>query len=79
MSSFFLLAFLVSTGLDREELERNLKEIEKKLGRVKTGTKFGPRTIDLDIVVWNGEVVDLDFYERDFVRNACCELLPELA
>ena len=72
-------AFLVCTALDREGLERNLKEMEKKLGRVKTGIKFGPRAIDLDIVVWNGEVVDRDFYERGFVRKACCELLPELA
>ena len=72
-------AFLLSTEMDQGELERNLKKIEKALGRVKTAIKFGPRTIDLDIVVWNGKVVDRDFYERDFVRNACCELLPELA
>ncbi len=72
-------AFLISTELDQEELERNLKKIEKALGRVKSAIKFGPRTIDLDIVVWNGKVVSRDFYARDFVRNACCELLPELA
>ena len=72
-------AFLVSTALDPKELERDLKEMEKKLGRVKTGIKFGPRAIDLDIIVWNGEVVDRDFYKRDFVKKACCELLPELA
>jgi 2-amino-4-hydroxy-6-hydroxymethyldihydropteridine diphosphokinase len=72
-------AFLISTELDQEELEKNLKEIEKALGRVKTAIKFGPRTIDLDIVVWNGNVISRDFYERDFVRNACCDLLPELA
>lgn len=72
-------AFLVSTELNREELEKTLKKIEKALGRVKTAIKSGPRPIDLDIVVWNGKVIDRDFYERDFVRKACCELLPELA
>jgi len=71
-------AFLVSTELNREKLEKSLKKIERSLGRVKTAVKSGPRPIDLDLVVWNGKVVDPDFYERDFVRNACCELLPEL-
>lgn len=72
-------AFLISTEMEQGALERNLKKIERALGRVKSAIKFGPRTIDLDIVVWNGKVVDRDFYERDFVRNACFELLPELA
>lgn len=71
-------AFLIATGLERDHLRRYLKEVEKRIGRVRRPNRFGPRRIDLDIVVWNGEVVDDEYYERDFLRTACCELLPEL-
>jgi 2-amino-4-hydroxy-6-hydroxymethyldihydropteridine diphosphokinase len=71
-------AFLVETGCGRREFNRALKKIEQRLGRVRTANKFGPRTIDLDIVAWNGKIVGRDFHARDFVRNAALELMPEL-
>ena len=71
-------AFLVSTKLDRNSFRRYLKRLESRLGRVRTGDAYGPRTIDLDIVVWNGRIVNDDFHEREFVSNAVRELLPEL-
>ena len=72
-------AFLISTGMELEELRKSLRKIEKAIGRIKSAIKDGPRSIDLDIVIWNGKVIHRDFYERDFVRKACCELLPELS
>ncbi len=69
-------AALVETELERAALKRRLRELEERLGRRREGSRCGPRTIDLDIVVWNGRVVDRDFYERDFIRNAVLELLP---
>lgn len=69
-------AFLVSTELSIDGFRGYLKELENRLGRVRTENKYGPRTIDLDIIVWNGKIVDSDFYKRDFVRNAVKELLP---
>ena len=71
-------AFLVRTPMGREELNSWLKELEIKLGRVKTDNKNGPRTIDLDILVWNGTVVDPDVAERGFLQDSIRELLPEL-
>ncbi len=71
-------AFLVRTNLDRPALRASLKEIEDRLGRVRRSDKFCPRRIDLDIVVWNGRVVDEDYHTRDFVRRACVQLLPAL-
>ena len=70
-------AALVETALDADAFTAALKEIERQLGRVKTANKFGPRTIDLDIVVWNGAVVDEDYYERDFLREAVEELVEQ--
>ncbi len=57
-------------------MKTRLREIESGLGRVRTGNKNGPRTIDLDILVWNGEVVDDDVYEREFLKTSIRELLP---
>ena len=70
-------ALLITTELELNGLIILLKFIEQKLDRVKTGNRYGPRTIDLDVVVWNGKVINDDFYERDFVRKAVLELLPD--
>jgi 2-amino-4-hydroxy-6-hydroxymethyldihydropteridine diphosphokinase len=71
-------AFLVETPLDRDAFRAYLKTVEAQLGRVRGPDKFGPRTIDLDIVVWNGVVVDDDFYSRDFVRSTVLEVAPDV-
>jgi 2-amino-4-hydroxy-6-hydroxymethyldihydropteridine diphosphokinase len=68
-------AVKIETLLQRENLNQLLKSIEDQLGRDRTTPKFGPRTIDLDIVVWNGEIVDNDYYTRDFLRNSVVELM----
>lgn len=72
-------AFLIETEMDTLSLKSWLKTLETQLGRVKTENKNGPRTIDLDIIVWNREIVDSEVYERDFLINSIKELIPELA
>ncbi len=67
-------AVLIETDQDTGRFTRTLKTIEQELGRVKTANKNGPRTIDLDIVVWNGRVVDDDYYQRDFLRDSAREV-----
>lgn len=67
-------AVKISTELNKEDLIVLLKGIENQLGRDRTVPKFGPRTIDLDIVVWNGEIVDNDYYTRDFLRKSVDEI-----
>jgi 2-amino-4-hydroxy-6-hydroxymethyldihydropteridine diphosphokinase len=67
-------AVKISTELNNEDLTVLLKAIENELGRDRTVPKFGPRTIDLDIVVWNGEIVDNDYYTRDFLQKSVSEL-----
>ncbi len=71
-------ALLIETESDASSLKSWLKELESKLGRVNTDNRYGPRTIDLDILVWNGEVVDEEVYEREFLRKSIKELLPDL-
>lgn len=68
-------AVKIETLLPKENLNLLLKSIEDQLGRDRTAAKFGPRTIDLDIVVWNGEIVDNDYYTRDFLKDSVDELM----
>lgn len=68
-------AVKIETPLSENELNLLLKEIENKMGRDRSGSKFGPRCIDLDIVLWNNEVIDKEYYTRDFIRDSVNELL----
>lgn len=68
-------AVKIITNLSQHELNDLLKEIEDKMGRDRTAPKFGPRNIDLDIVVWNGEIVDKDYYTRDFLQKSVSEII----
>lgn len=70
-------AILIRTEMSQVELRNWLKRLEDRLGRVRL-EKYGPRTIDLDIVVWNGKIIDADVYERDFLRQALLEIYPNL-
>lgn len=67
-------AIKVQTKLGKAELNEMLKSVEDEMGRDRTAPKFGPRCIDLDIVVWNGKVVDEDYHTRDFLQQSVEEL-----
>lgn len=69
-------AWLVQTPLGRDEFVQFLKCVENQLGRLRTEDKYASRPIDLDLTVWNGEIVDSDIYSRDFLLNAVLEVAP---
>ena len=75
---FINMAILVETRKTLQELNKKLKETEKLLGRIKTENKAGPRTIDLDAVVWNLKLKDRHVLEWPFLKASVKELLPEL-
>ena len=75
---FYNGALLMETELEQQSLKKELKQIEDIMGRDRSLPKFGPRTIDLDILIWNKKVVDEDYYERDFLRKGVEEIIPEL-
>ena len=74
---FFNGTLLMETELSLESLNNELKRIENFIGRDRSLPKFGPRVIDLDILIWNGKVHDEDYYERDFLKKAVEEILPD--
>lgn len=69
-------AVSIITHLDKDQLKKILKRIEDDLGRDRSLPAFGPRTMDLDIVVWNNKIVDDDYHTRDFLRNSVDYLWP---
>jgi 2-amino-4-hydroxy-6-hydroxymethyldihydropteridine diphosphokinase len=71
-------AWLIETDIEASSLEPLLKDIEDQLGRTREGDRNGPRTIDLDIVVWNEQIVDNDVHHRHFLKQSVNELMPGL-
>lgn len=80
----YLNAILIAeTHLDPHELLISMLEIENKLGR-KREIHWGPRTIDLDLIVVGDEVVVSDVlvlphpraHERKFVLEPWLEIDP---
>ena len=74
---FYNGALLMETELDLESLKKELKSIDNLMGRDRSLPKFGPRVIDLDILICNGKVLDEDYHERYFLRKVVAEILPE--
>jgi len=79
-------AVAVETELSARDLLDRLLEIERSLGRTREGPAGGPRTIDLDLLVYGDEVVDEDglhvphprLAERRFALEPLHDLDPEL-
>lgn len=75
----------IETRLKPRDLLKFLKTIEKKLGR-KKAVRYGPRTIDLDILLYGDQVIkQKDFevphprmHERLFVLKPLAEIYPKL-
>ena len=78
-------AVLLETNLTAKSLhDDGIKQIEKLLGRKKTSNPFASRTIDIDIMLFNDEVITLghrripdnEILERAFVALCLAEISP---
>ena len=76
----------IETELGPRELLERLLAVERELGRERTGPRYGPRTIDLDLLVHGDatvaepglEVPHPRLAERLFVLEPLAELAPDL-
>ncbi len=69
---------LLLTPLTQKELkEQALLPIEAGLGRQRGADKFAPRTIDIDIVLFDGKSGDDRYWEQAFVVVPLAEIIPE--
>jgi 2-amino-4-hydroxy-6-hydroxymethyldihydropteridine diphosphokinase len=70
-------ALLVSTPLDADALkEQVLHSLEAQLGRVRTEDKNAPRTIDIDIILFDGILLDPTLWKYAHRAVPVAELLP---
>ncbi|HEX5037973.1 MAG TPA: 2-amino-4-hydroxy-6-hydroxymethyldihydropteridine diphosphokinase [bacterium] len=65
---------LVETEQDLEAFQSRLKVIEETLGRRQVQKTSQRITIDLDVVMWNGEVVRKEVFERSFLAESIQEI-----
>ena len=84
--SFLNAAAELETSLEPRELLDALLAVECGLGRVRAGPRYGPRTIDLDLLVYGDAVVAEPglvlphprLHERRFALEPLAELDPDL-
>ena len=82
---FLNMAVKITTSLRPEELLSLTQTIEQELGRTRE-VRWGPRTADLDILLYNRENIETEqlvvphprMYERLFVLVPMSEICPEI-
>lgn len=70
-------AYILETLLDYDAFNNYLKSVEKRLGRVKGPIKSGPRTMDLDIIIWDGKIVHEDYPAKEYIRIPVDEVIKK--
>jgi len=84
--AFLNAAAALETGLEPRALLERLLGVERELGRTREGPRHGPRTIDLDLLVYDDRVIDEPglvvphprLAERRFVLEPLAELDPDV-
>lgn len=79
-------AVALETGLTAEELLNHTQRIELQQGRERKAERWGPRTLDLDIMLFGEQVIDserltvphYDMKNRGFMLWPLFEIAPEL-
>ncbi|MBL1211767.1 MAG: 2-amino-4-hydroxy-6-hydroxymethyldihydropteridine diphosphokinase [Ignavibacteriae bacterium] len=85
-NNFKNIVISLRTTLSYLELFKEIKNIEKEIGRSKT-ERWGPREIDIDILLFDDKIIDTDkltiphkgILERDFVVKPLLEIEPEIS
>jgi 2-amino-4-hydroxy-6-hydroxymethyldihydropteridine diphosphokinase len=83
--AFLNQALEIRTSLNAKQLIRDLLTIEKKMGRIRK-EKYGPRVIDIDILLFGNEIHKADFLKiphpemqkRRFVLVPLAEIAPHI-
>lgn len=81
---FYNLVIGFSTEQTAEQVQATLRAIEDAQGRDRTAPKFGPRTLDLDLLIFDDRVGEVagkplphpDILQYPFVLGPLAELAP---
>lgn len=83
---FLNAAVALDTRLDAESLLNHTQRIELEQGRVRKAHRWGPRTLDLDIMLFGDQTLNTprltvphyDMHNRAFMLLPLLEIAPEL-
>jgi len=76
--NFLNLCVLILSDLQPYDLkEQIIRPIEARLGRIRSADKNAPRTIDLDIVLFDEQPLNIEFWAYAFVVVPLAELIPD--
>ncbi len=78
-ANFFNIAISVSTSLSTHDIKfLFIRDIEKRLGRLRTDDKYAPRTIDIDIILDGATVIEPNLWNLAYIAVPVAELYPQL-
>lgn len=75
---------LLDTDMEAESLLQQLLRIENQHGRTRNGKRWGPRTLDLDLIAYHDTIMQTTcltlphphMHERMFVLQPLCDIRP---
>ena len=75
--NFLNAAVIIRTSLKPQQLKDGfLRPFEARLGRVRTIDKNAPRTIDIDIILFDGQVIDPGLWQHVHQAMPVSEIYP---
>ena len=83
---FVNYAVKIETTFDPFSLLDKLESIQRDLGRIQDAVRFGPRVLDLDIILFDAMVVNTPqlviphprMHQRHFVLKPICDIDPDI-
>ena len=76
---FLNIVVKIESDLDQDAIkEQIIRPIETQLKRKRTANKNAPRTIDVDIIIYDDQVLDQGLWNKFFITVPFAELLPQL-
>ncbi len=83
-SDYLNAIVLLDVDIEAKTLLQYMQNIEKEHGRIRTGERWGPRTLDLDLIAYDDTVMRTTYLtlphprmcERIFVLQPLCDIRP---
>jgi 2-amino-4-hydroxy-6-hydroxymethyldihydropteridine diphosphokinase len=84
-NDFLNQVIMITTDFEAIEVLKLCQEIENKLGRTRESDQYASRTMDIDILFFNDEIIDLpdlkiphiQLHKRKFTLEPLSEIAPE--
>jgi 2-amino-4-hydroxy-6-hydroxymethyldihydropteridine diphosphokinase len=72
----------LETSHDPYQLLDQIEFIQRAAGRIKDSIRFGPRTLDMDIILYDDRIIDSErlvrMHKRRFVLKPICDIDPSI-